>query len=435
MCTGLDSIIRYEGEHALLALADRLKKNQDWQDISNLAYTSYRGEIEANLPAPLIKDLDSLPFPARDYLPYVFKNLNEIGIVPMTASRGCYNNCGFCSIRGFYGPPEGPLWRARSVENIVSEIKQLKTKWPATKEIVFVDDLFLGLPDKKMERLSLFRDKLRDNNLNLLLSISERVDNISDEVGAIWNDMGVRQILIGLESGIPEILKKMNKQITLEDQQRALKILDKYEIDPTPSFINFTPWSTIENIIENTKYFLSLKINLLQGLLNRLQIYHGTPLSTEMQKEGIVYGQFPNLSYRSPDARVDIFYEIVQKNFGPYLFVAYRLKLLERELRFALFEARAKENGANIFQCVTSRNLFKKLMMTIMEEASILFIETAELVKSQADNNTKLIDNIHKSVYNKGNQWVKMIEIFRNLCPVFKPEKGGLNAAPRTKFR
>lgn len=430
MCGGLDSVIRYEGELPLLALADSLRNSRDWHNIPNIAFIS-NGEVKANSPAPLIADLDSLPFPSRDYLPYVFENLNEIGIVPMTASRGCYNNCGFCSIRSFYGPPDGPLWRARSVENIVAEIGQLKKQWPFIREIVFVDDLFLGLPSKRMERLLSFREKLAENNLNLLLSISERVDNITEEIGLIWNEMGVRQILIGLESGITGILQKMNKRITLEDQQRAIKILDKHEIDPTPSFINFTPWSTIDNIIENTKYFLSLEINLLQGLLNRFQIYHGTPLATELKKDGLVYGEFPNLSYHTPDARVDRLYEIVQKNFGPYLFTAYRLKLLERELRFALFEARAEKDEKSIAACINSRDLYKKLMIKIMEEATSLFISAAELVRDELDGDLQLIDAIQNDIYNKADEWVKMIEIFRNLCPVLKTEKGGLNAATR----
>ena len=433
MCKGLDSVIRFEGELPLLSLVNRLKDNQNWHDIKNIAYRTLDGEIIANEPEPLIGNLDELPFSSRDYLPYVFEHINDIGIVTIYASRGCYNNCGFCSIRKFYGPPKGPLWRTRSVDNIVSEIKQLKEKWPSIREIVFVDDLFLGSPSEKIKRIKYFKDSLLNNDLKLILSISERVDNINDEIGAIWNEMGVRQVLIGLESGIPEILKKMNKGITLEEQQKALSIFEKYEIDPTPSFINFTPWSTIENIIENTKYFLSLHINLLQGLLNRFQIYHGTPLSIELENAGITYGSFPNISYRTPDERVDRLYNIVNKSFGPYLFIAYNLKLLEREIRFALFDARNNPLSNNLNDCLSSRKLYKYLLDKIMEEASAIFIKAAEDLKDGFFDDPKSIEIISELVYSKANQWARMIESFRIMCPVLIKNDGGINEIVRKK--
>ncbi len=431
MCKGIDSIVRYEGEVAVLELVKRLKRNEAWMDVPNIAYVRGEEGVKTNPPARLISALDDLPFPSRDYLPYTLDKLGDIGIVPVAASRGCYNNCGFCSIRGFYGPPEGPLWRTRSVGNIITEIRQLKDKWPDIREIVFVDDLFLGLPGKRLKRMRLFRDELRGNKLELLLSISERVDSITDEIGAIWNQMGVRQILIGLESGIPEILDKLNKGITLEDHQRAVAILEKYEIDPTPSFINFTPWSTIDNITDNTKYFLNLRINLLQGLLNRFQIYRGTPLFVELMEQGVVYRRFPNLAYRTPDKRVDNLYKIVRKSFAPYLIVAYRLKLLERELRFALFEARCNANEKELRKALSYRRLYKELMIKVMEEASGIFIHTAELVRDGRDQEPESIDMIKASVYAKSNQWVRMIESFRVMCPLFNRKRRGTDAKVR----
>ncbi len=253
LCPSLDSVICHEGEIALLELANALSENREWRTIQNLAYKDFDGSIKRNSPLPLIHDLDSLPFPSRDYLPYVRTYLTDKGIVPMTSSRGCYNNCGFCSIRGFYGPPEGPLWRARSVDNIIGEINSLMQVYPDIKEIVFVDDLFLGHPKERINRLFSFKEALQKHNIRIIFSISDRVDNINDEVGKLWHEIGVRQILIGLESGNQEILDKLNKGITLQQQKTALEILNKYDIDPTPSFINFTPWSTLENVKENVR--------------------------------------------------------------------------------------------------------------------------------------------------------------------------------------
>jgi len=121
MCNRLDSIVRYEGEIAIKRLADALSEGKNWHNIPNIVYRRSKEEIIANPPFPLISDLDSLPFPTRDYLPMVINRLNPIGIVPLSASRGCYMDCGFCSIRQFYGHPKGSLWRSRSVDSIISE--------------------------------------------------------------------------------------------------------------------------------------------------------------------------------------------------------------------------------------------------------------------------------------------------------------------------
>ncbi len=428
MCNGLDSIIRYEGEIPLKKLADALARKKDWHDIPNIAYRRNKERIIANSPLPLIKDLDSLPFPARDYLPLVINRLNPIGIVPLSASRGCYMDCGFCSIRQFYGPPEGSLWRTRSIDNIISEIKSIKKKEPKVKEVVFVDDIFSGPPKNRIKRMEELRDKLKDNNLHIMLSISDRADAITEEIGEIWREMGVRQILLGFESASPEVLKIMNKGITLEDQKHALRVVRGNDIDEAISYINFTPWSTLEQIEENVRYFLSLKINMLQGMLNRFQIYDGTPLTERLKKEGLVYGKFPNEHYHTPDKRVDKLYDIINKSFNPYLFVAYRLKVLERELRIALFDAETDKNRYLETQIREYRVMYREMLQRIMEEASARFLEVLELVKNGVPIDKYFHEEIKEKVLIKSNEWFKMMEIFRALCPVLNltREKGGI---------
>lgn len=422
LCPQLDSIVRFEGEEALLRLAKSLLQEDDWRSVPNIAYRE-NGKTIANPPLPLIENLDEIPVPSRDYTLYVLSNLSDIGVVPILISRGCYMNCSFCSIRNFYGFQKGRLWRSRSTKNIVEEIIFLKGKFPDIKEIVILDDAFTGPSNNRIQRMLEFKEELLKHNPHLMFSIADRVDIINDVIGKLWREIGVRQILLGFESGSHEILDKFNKGITIEDQRKALDILEKYEIDTTISFINFTPWSTIEQIEKNVKYFLSLKINMIQGMLNRLQIYDGTPIAGELKKEGLLYGDFPNVSYHSLDERVDRLYEIINKSFNPYLFIAYRLKILERELRMSLFDAEINRDEECIAHIKEYKKMYREMMQTIMTEAVAQFLLVLESVKNGVEIDEYFMANIKEKVMEKSNEWFKMIEWFRIWCPALNQQK------------
>ena len=171
ICSGIDSVTRYEGEEIIIELAKAIRDQTDWHVIPNLAHR-HNDIIVANPSRPLIRDLDSLPFPARDNLPYILRYKKDTGVVSISGSRGCYANCEFCSIRSFYGGVQGSTWRARSVKNIVDEIGSLVRLW-RVKEVVFVDDVFIGPGKAGIERTLRFADEIKRRNLRIMLSITD----------------------------------------------------------------------------------------------------------------------------------------------------------------------------------------------------------------------------------------------------------------------
>jgi radical SAM superfamily enzyme YgiQ (UPF0313 family) len=99
----LDSVVRGEGEFTLLELMQVLDAPGAWGEILGLSFRR-DGHVVENPVRPLIPDLDSLPFPARDTPP---QHHLGIGFSPIVGSRGCYRDCAFCSIRSFYGAQPG----------------------------------------------------------------------------------------------------------------------------------------------------------------------------------------------------------------------------------------------------------------------------------------------------------------------------------------
>ncbi len=424
MCPGLDSISMYEGEETIVELARALGRNQDWRKIRNLAYRT-NGGIKFNPPRSLIAELDSLPFPARDTIPYILDHKKEEGVVSMAGGRGCPMNCGFCSIRAFYNAPGGPLWRVRSNKNIVDEIESLVHRF-GIDELLMVDDVFVGPGQKNKERIFDLVDQIESRRLSIMLSVAERVDNIDREVFGRLKEIGVRNILLGIESGDQKILDRFDKGITIDQIIKAIEILQQLGIDITVSFINFTPWTTLEQLKDNIRFFAKLRINVLQGFLNRFQVYGGTPLGNQMIEAGHAQGTFPNFSYQSLDKRIDLVYEIAKKSLGTFLGTADELNKIQRKIRKKTFRAKQERRREETNILLEEKTRYVKLMTKVVDEAADLLLDIMDFASSKDSEN---ITNVNKysermvetslSIY-RG--WRGLMEFFKSYSFAYSKE-------------
>ena len=104
-----------------------------------IAYRGRDNECHYSL-RPLVRDLDSLPLPARDTTPLALRIDHEI---PILASRGCVGRCRYCAIASFYRQCRGAPWRRRDPAQVAEELRVLCDQYRAYK-FSFVDDDFLG---------------------------------------------------------------------------------------------------------------------------------------------------------------------------------------------------------------------------------------------------------------------------------------------------
>lgn len=81
----IDSVVRFEGELTLLELVDRIGAGQDWQSIDGIAFRQ-DGRVVTNPLRALVEDLDTLPYPDRDFKPSIALGHT---VMPILASRGC----------------------------------------------------------------------------------------------------------------------------------------------------------------------------------------------------------------------------------------------------------------------------------------------------------------------------------------------------------
>lgn len=145
---------------------------------------------------------------------YMFHNPCAI----IKTSFGCPYNCSFCFCK------EVTEYFTRTIDSVIEEIKQIPEK-----EIYIVDDDFLF----NKERLLEFCKKLQVNNLKKKFLVYGRADFIykNEDVIKELSDNGLRAVIVGLESYRNEDLNKYNKKTSIMENEEAIKILQKYDVE------------------------------------------------------------------------------------------------------------------------------------------------------------------------------------------------------------
>jgi len=248
-CTAIDSIVVGEPELTFTELAAGGGANPS---LPGLALRNGAGGISCER-RPLIEDLDSLPLPVRTEAAFRLPEVNIQG------GRGCYGGCTFCYINPFYG--QGSRWRGRSPESIVAEIDTIMSDHGVT-DFYFTDPNFFGPGEQGQERARRLASLLKPRNIRF--GIEGRVNDIHDETIAALVEAGLRNILVGLESGRDDSLRRMNKRTTVAQNEEAIKILRRHRIEPNVGFIMFEPDSSLQDVRVNFEFLK--RNNLLHNL-------------------------------------------------------------------------------------------------------------------------------------------------------------------------
>ncbi|HMU11402.1 MAG TPA: radical SAM protein, partial [Ferruginibacter sp.] len=168
---GADFILLGEAEHSLLELVNAVSKEEEvFFHIEGLAFKQNNAVIKTQR-RNVLKDLDSLPFPAWDLVdlePYRKMWLKHAGYFSMNmgTTRGCPFKCNWCA-----KPIYGNRYNTRSPENVVTELKMLKEKF-RFDHIWFCDDIF-GL---KPGWVNQFANLVEKENLHFTFKMQGRVD-------------------------------------------------------------------------------------------------------------------------------------------------------------------------------------------------------------------------------------------------------------------
>ena len=277
----VDSIVIGEGEFTFSELLDAVEGGRSLSGIEGVGFR-HEGEVIINPPREFVQDLDSLPFPDRELLPWQkYYNLLGMGKEYMTSlltSRGCPFNCVFCTKK------DGRMCRVRSPENVVREIEQ-NVKLGIT-DFDIIDDTFTI--DRK--RVLAIADLIIQKNLNITMDLRARVDTVDQEVLDRLAQAGCNRVRFGVESGNPGILQNLMKGITLDQARQAYRMAKKAGIVTFAYFMLGSPGETEKEIKESIAFAKELNPDFAQFLITTP--FPATELYEKGMRDGILKGDF-----------------------------------------------------------------------------------------------------------------------------------------------
>jgi len=274
----VDFVVRGEGEQIMTELVDQLHSpNPDFYSIDGLSFKEDERIIN-NRIRKVVKDIDTLPYPARhrllyaDQLPDILYKTIQGDIM---TSRGCPYACTFCAANVAWG---GRSARMRSAEEVVKEVLYQKERY-GVQRFMFWDDLFTVKRKRVIEICNLFIEKKA--NISWMCYI--RVDTIDHELMTLMKQAGCIRVEVGVESGSNRVLKAMKKGITVEQTHKAAAILNDVGIDWTMLLMIGVPGETKEDMAA-TMELLNLSPNKV--VFSVFSPYAGTALHDKLKKEG-----------------------------------------------------------------------------------------------------------------------------------------------------
>lgn len=218
------------------------------------------------------KDLDEQVFPARHLVDASSYNYSIDGIpaTSLITQLGCPFNCGFCGGRS---SPMLRNIRTRSPDNIIVEMIHLYRSY-GYRGFMFYDDE-LNVNKRIIELMKLIIRAQRDLGVEWKLRGFVKSELFTDEQAAIMYEAGFRWLLIGFESGSPEILKTINKKATQEDNTRCVDMAKKNGLKIKALMSVGHPGETEETIFETKKWLLEVKPHDFDVTV--ITCYPGTP--------------------------------------------------------------------------------------------------------------------------------------------------------------
>ncbi|MCD6263088.1 B12-binding domain-containing radical SAM protein [Candidatus Bathyarchaeota archaeon] len=260
----LDFIVVGEGEYTFLEFCKRILAGESVDGVRGLAFRR-GGKVVVNPPRELIRDLDELPVPDRDLLPF-----KKYPVATVQTSRGCPYNCIFCNINRFYGR----RIRLRDPRRVAEECFTLVKRYGREK-IFFFGDAFTFRSDW-VEELC---DEIHRKRLKFIWGCETRVDNVSLPLLRKMRKAGCVEIQYGIDYGDEEVLKNLGKDISIGEIDDAVRWAKEVGLFVGAFFIFNVPGED-EGTMENT-------FNLIQRVpvdaieVNLLTPYPGTPLWTD----------------------------------------------------------------------------------------------------------------------------------------------------------
>src|SRR5579864_7442354 len=281
----IDLVVRGEAEQTLPELVDALGGGQSLAAIPGITFRR-QNEIVRNPAAPLVADLDALPFPAF----HLFPDVRHCRHFPLELGRGCPFSCTFCSTNDFFRRN----FRLKSPAQMIADMRRVRQTY-GVNSFELVHDMFTV--DRK--RVVAFCEALMESKETFIWGCSARTDCVDEELIALMSRAGCRGIFFGIETGSRRMQKIIDKGLELNDSAERVRSCDKFKINTAVSLMAGFPDETMSDLRDTAAFFVdSLRYDHADPQLSILAPLAGTPISTQHKDSLVLNDDVADMSYR-----------------------------------------------------------------------------------------------------------------------------------------
>jgi len=253
-----DFVVMGEGEVTFHELLRALENNGELRQIAGIAFRE-RGEIHI---APERAFADPADLPAIDWSlvdpeKYFAPLYGSRKMMYLYTSKGCPGSCTFCINTGYHHSRV----RQRPNSYVLSEIRTLTEKH-GMDGVYFTDEIF-GLNKTALHDLC---RRLQCLELGITWGCETKLGLLRREDLQAMYDAGCRWIYFGVESGSPEMQKRIRKNLDLEKIEEELQCCRQIGISTTCGIIVGFPDETQAQLLETVRLLQRLDPNLIQAL-------------------------------------------------------------------------------------------------------------------------------------------------------------------------
>lgn len=283
----IDLIVRGEAEQTLPDLVNALTRDSSLAAIPGITFRRNEdGEIVRTPDAPLVLDLDALPFPAF----HLFPDVRFCRHFPLELGRGCPFACTFCSTNDFFRR----RFRLKSPAHMIAEMRRVRQTY-GINSFELVHDMFTV--DRK--RVVEFCEAMLESKEDFTWGCSARTDCVDEELIALMARAGCRGIFFGIETGSPRMQKIIDKGLALNDSTERVRSCDKFKIKTAVSLMAGFPEETMNDLRETAAFFVdSLRYDHADPQLSILAPLADTPIQKQHKDSLVLNDDVADMSYR-----------------------------------------------------------------------------------------------------------------------------------------
>jgi anaerobic magnesium-protoporphyrin IX monomethyl ester cyclase len=278
----VDVTVRGQGEETFAEIVDRLAKGRSLEDCAGCTVRLPDGTIRENPSRPLAQ-IDG--FRTHDYglIPveryFALKGKRQLDYI---SSQGCHFRCAFCSDPFVYGRK----WVGLEPVRMAMRLKELWDRYHFD-DVNFQDETFFT----KAARVEAMAERIIEAGMKITWAATMRADQgvrLPDSVWVRCRQSGLRRLLVGVESGSNEVLKRIKKDIKIEQVYAVADKMLKFGISGHFPFIVGFPDETdahIQATLDCAKRLRSMSPDFLTPIFY-FKPYPGSALVIEAVARG-----------------------------------------------------------------------------------------------------------------------------------------------------